>query len=224
MARREIRPLPVGRRIVAHAFGHVFPPAQLAQIVVSAEVASDTVMFHGAMLFAQREGVVLEDYGRAFPDIEVLGIDTNPTGIVDTLVYPPAEYSNPQVQRFKRLVTALRRAIETDDVHLLGAVATASARINELFLANPLFAEVSQLVRGAQGLGIAVAHSGTILSLLLDPRDPRLEWRVALLLTKLEELGVSRVLRFRTIREQPLVTGCRPWSRCGKDSWAILTR
>lgn len=190
----------------AQVVGLDLPPQTLAEVVVQAEVASDNVMFRQAVLFAQREAVVLEDYARLFPAIEVLGVDTDPRGFVDTLVYPPAEYSPQQIQRFHVLVAALRRAIRTEDVALLGTVATASAVINESFLAKPMFDELSRLIRCASGLGVAVAHSGTVVSLLLDPRDPRLESRVEFLLTKLEALGVPRVLRFRTCRAHPVLS------------------
>src|SRR6266850_5505544 len=72
----------------AMAIGCSIAPERVARLVVAAEQASDNTMFKHAVLFAQREGVVLEDYGRALPETEVLGFDMDITGYVDTLECP----------------------------------------------------------------------------------------------------------------------------------------
>src|SRR5205807_6008616 len=74
---------------VADALGRSLDDEELAQLVVRAEVASDNFMFRRAVLFAHREGVVLEDYLKRLPKFEVLGIDTAPDSHVETLSYPP---------------------------------------------------------------------------------------------------------------------------------------
>ena len=94
--------------------------------------------------------------------------------------------------------SALRRAIRTHDIQLLGRIATASACINELFLPKPLFRDLRQIAECAGALGVAVAHSGTVLSILLDPSDDLLEQKIEHLLCSLKQIGISQVLRFQT--------------------------
>jgi uncharacterized protein involved in propanediol utilization len=185
-------------KAVADALGQTLAGEEIARLVVQAETASDNTMFDHAVLFAQREGVVLEDYARPVPCMEALGIDTDENRIVDTLLYPPASYSWLEIQLFQTLVAALRRAIRTQDVHLLGRVATASAEVNQRFLRNPLIGEAQCMVRHAGALGLAVAHSGTVLSILLDPDDPQLDRQVEFLGRRLHELGAPEVFRFQT--------------------------
>src|SRR6478735_1564783 len=153
----------------ADAFGRTLSEEDLALLVVEAEVASDNFMFRRAVLFAHREGVLLEDYAKFLPKLEVLGIDTAQKSHVKTLDFPPAVYSWRQLQSFATMKSALRRAIRTHDIQLLGRIATASACINELFLPKPLFRDLRQIAERAGALGVAVAHSGTVLSILLDP-------------------------------------------------------
>jgi uncharacterized protein involved in propanediol utilization len=141
--------------------------------------------------------VVLEDYFRPLPELEVLGIDTDSGAIVETLSFPPAEYTWSDLESFRTVLAALRRAVRFGDIELLARVATASAVINQRYLCKPLFDEVKTLVRYAGALGVGVAHSGTVLSILLDPGDPRLEHKVDFLRTGLGELGTGNVLRFR---------------------------
>jgi uncharacterized protein involved in propanediol utilization len=182
----------------ADAVGHRLREEELGKLVVTAEVASDNFMFHNAVLFAHREGIVLEDYARRLPKIQVLGFDTAIDNYVNTLEHPPAEYSWRQRQSFHALIGAARRAIRTNDIELLGRVATASACINQEFLPKPMFHDIQQIVRHAGALGMAVAHSGTVLSILLDPDDPFLDVKVDELRNNLGTLGVSAVLLFHT--------------------------
>jgi len=183
---------------VADSLGRNFADHEIATLVVTAETASDNIMFRRAVLFAQREGIVLEDYRRPFPDMEVLGIDVDPAGFVDTLVYPPAQYDWSHLQTFHTLIGALRRAMRTSDIHLLGCVATASSALNDQFLPKPLFAEIRGLASHTGVLGISAAHSGTVLSLLLDPRHPALERSVDAIRKELDSWGIGDIMRFRT--------------------------
>ena len=183
---------------VADAVSAHLPEEQLARLIVEAEVDSGNFMFHRAVLFAHREGVVLEDYAKQLPKLEVLGIDTAPDGHVKPLEYPPVEYSWRQLQSFCTLTGALRRAVSRQDIRLLGRVATASANINQEFLPKPMFMEIRQIAEGAEALGVAAAHSGTLLSVLLDPADELLEWKVDRVRAGLYALGISQLLRFQT--------------------------
>lgn len=182
----------------ADAVGCRLSEEEIARLVVEAETASDNFMFSRAVLFAHREGIILEDYGLPLPALEVLGIDTAPEDHVKTLEFPPAIYSWRQHRSFVTLKTALRNAIVKSDVQLLGRVATASARINQLFLPKPMFSEVCRLTKKVGALGIAVAHSGTVLSVLFDPADAALESKICQMCDYLDKLGVSKVIRFQT--------------------------
>jgi uncharacterized protein involved in propanediol utilization len=182
----------------ADALARYLTEEEIAMLVVRAELASDNFMFSRAVLFAHREGVVLEDYASTIPALEVLGIDADLGGLVDTLEFPPAVYTWRQIQQFRTLTGALRRAIRSKDLGLLGRVATASAVINQEFLPKPMFKEIGRLAERAGALGIAVAHSGTVMGVLMDPADPEIPRRIEFLQVGLQELGVTRILRFQT--------------------------
>lgn len=183
---------------VGDAANRALAESDIARIVVNAELASDNFMFDRAVLFAHREGVVIEDYFKAFPQFEVLGVDTASDDYVHTLDYPPATYSWRQRQTFHTLTSALRRGILTNDLQLLGRVATASASINQTFLPKPRFEEIRDIADNSCALGVAVAHSGTVMSILLDPDDPELEFKVDWIRICLNEIGLSDTLRFQT--------------------------
>jgi len=183
---------------VAAALGRSLTPEQVAETVVRAEIASGNVMFSRPVLFANREGIVLEDYIRCLPPMTVLGFDTEIDRLVETLSFPPAAYSFWEIENFKVLTAALRRAIKEQDTYLLGRVATASAAINQRFLPKPLFSDLCKIVDEARALGVAVAHSGTVAGVLLDSRDAKLEAKIDLLKARLGSLGIETVMEFST--------------------------
>jgi uncharacterized protein involved in propanediol utilization len=102
------------------------------------------------------------------------------------------------VYQFGLLSGALREALRCSDAGLLGYVATTSSTINEQFLPKLMFREILALSNHADALGVAAAHSGTLLSILFDARDPQLEKRIELMRTQLLQIGITDVLRFQT--------------------------
>jgi uncharacterized protein involved in propanediol utilization len=124
------------------------------------------------VLFAHRDGMVLETLGHRLPPLLVVGCDTQPGVRVDTLGLPPADYDDREVATFGVLRSALRRAVAAGDAALLGKVATASARINQRFLPKPGLADLLELGRRHGGCGIQVAHSGTVAGLVFDASRP----------------------------------------------------
>ena len=187
-------------RAVADAFRDRVTPKDIAHLAVRAETASDSLMFDERMvLFAQREGVIIEDFNGLLPEIEVLGFNTDPSGNgVNTLDFIPVRYSWWEIEAFRPLIGRLRRAVETQDPYCIGEVATASAKINQKHLPKPRYDEVLLIKDRVGALGLQVAHSGTVVGLLFDPLDSRKDCQIRQAQTLLESLGFDQCWRFRT--------------------------
>jgi uncharacterized protein involved in propanediol utilization len=167
-------------------------PEDVARLAVLAECAADSIMIvNRVVLFAHREGVVLETLGYRLPPMIVVGCDTRPGTVVDTLGFTPAEYDDRELGAFSVLRGALRRAIATEDVALLGRVATASARINQRFLPSPQLEPLLELCLRNDGAGVQVAHSGTVAGLIFDVRRPGVEVAVRRCVAGIAELGLT---------------------------------
>jgi uncharacterized protein involved in propanediol utilization len=188
---------------VADALGVRIPKSIIANLAVKAEIASDSLMYgERAVLFAHREGVVIEDFGGSLPPLEVVGFNTDPTGGgVDTTSFIPASYSWWEIEAFRPLIGLMRQAISNQDPELVGRIASASARINQRHLPKPHFYRLEKLTEEVGGLGIQVAHSGTVVGLLFDPRDADLQSRIETARVLLAEIGINSVWRFRTSNE-----------------------
>jgi uncharacterized protein involved in propanediol utilization len=160
-------------RAVADYHGVALSREEVGRLAVLAECASDSIMIDDrVVLFAHREGVVLETFGHRLPPLVVVGCDADPGARVDTLRFRPAEYDDDEIAAFRVLRAGLRRAVATDDPALLGRVATASARINQRFLPKPALPALLELCHRLGGCGVQVAHSGTVAGVIFDARRP----------------------------------------------------
>jgi len=164
-------------RAVLDASGKCLTAAEIARLAVAVEVAADPLMFTETLLFAQREGDVIERFSSAGKKVAVLGIAL-PVDTVDTIAFPMARYDGHELRQFEELRSTLRQAVGTGDVAGLGHVATQSARINQRFLPVPGFDALLTMVSGAGADGIQVAHSGNVGAFLFDPDDPNLADRL----------------------------------------------
>ena len=179
-------------RAVADYHGVVLSREDVGRLAVLAEVASDSIMIDDrVVLFAHRDGKVLETLGHRLPPIVVVGCDTEPGAAVDTLGMQQAEYNDADIGAFQVMRAAMRRAIRTDDVGLLGRVATASARINQRFLPKPPLEPLLELCLRLGGCGIQVAHSGTVAGLIFDARLAGTEAGVQRCTSGIDELGLT---------------------------------
>lgn len=146
--------------------------SSIMQVAVNAETACDSTLFsQQAVLFAHRQGIVIESFNNSLPPIDYVSVDATPDRTVDTLAFEPAQYSSAEIETFRPLRGLLRRAISTSDLGLLGRVSTASARINERFLRKPRLHDIHSIGVRCGAVGIQVAHSGTVVGLMFDPTN-----------------------------------------------------
>ena len=179
-------------RAVADYHGVTLSREEVGRLAVLAECAADSIMIDDrVVLFAHRDGVVLETLGHRLPPLLVVGCDTQPGVRVDTLALPPAEYDDGEIASFGVLRSALRRAVATGDAVLLGKVATASARVNQRFLPKPGLEDLIALGLRHGGCGIQVAHSGTVAGLIFDPARPDAVAGARRCAAELEALGLA---------------------------------
>jgi len=174
-------------------FHGVTPSAEkISKIAVRAERACDPIMIDDeAVLFAQREGVVLETFGHGLPRMIVVGCNADPgIACIDTLALTPAMYTGADVEHFSFLRAELRVAVVNGDVARLGMVATGSALISQRFLPKPALEFLLDVCRSCGGCGVQVAHSGTVAGVIFDSRDHRVTTSVEHCIRRIEKAGL----------------------------------
>jgi uncharacterized protein involved in propanediol utilization len=185
-------------RAVADAFSAGLAATTVARIAVAAETASDSLMFEdSSILFAQRDGEVIEDFGERIPRLSVIGFFSRPDGgVIDTLALGCTPYSPYEIGTFCELRSKLREAIATHDAALLGEVATASAEINQRYLPVLRLAHIRAIARAAGSVGLQVSHSGNIAGLLFDASDDDVAQRISYSQKLLVRIGFSEQWQF----------------------------
>ncbi|MFD4372205.1 GHMP kinase [Streptomyces sp. NPDC058486] len=206
-------------RAVADAYGIRLDAGTTARLAVRAERASDPLMLDARpVLFAQREGRVLEVLGPALPPLLVVGCLLGGGAPVDTLALPaPAATPTPaELRAYARLRDRLRRALAEGDTALLGRVATASARRAQRVLRQPEFDALVALARRTGAVGVQIAHSGCVAGVLHDPTVPGAEARADATRRALDAHRITYTRTFTVGGANSLPT---PPSRESADSW-----
>lgn len=183
---------------VADAFSVKLPDTVAARLAVQAETASDSLMFgESSVLFAHRDGELIEDFKDYLPRVWVAGFFARPKHVeIDTLALTPTCYSRRDIEIFRDLRSDLREAILKNDTELLGRVATASAEINQKYLPIPQLAQIKAIGKAAGSVGVQVSHSGNIAGLLFDASDQDVAQRIECSQTMLGEVGFNEQWQF----------------------------
>ena len=154
------------------ALGRELTPEQTACLAVQVE-PTDGVMFPGIALFDHREGSVMERLG-APPPLEIVALDFG--GEVDTLEFNRVDRRSlweSVAGETSEALELVRRGITQGDPALVGRGATISALAGQRVLPKNELSKVIELAEASGAAGVNVAHSGTIIGILLDARQKR---------------------------------------------------
>lgn len=210
-----------GLRAVAAAWHRAISPETIARIAIAIE-PSDGSMFPGSVAFAHREGLLLEHLG-PLPSFDALVLCTG--GTVDTLEFDDVRqhfrYTQADIDKLVTAWNMVRRANQTRDATLLARACTISAQINERFLPKPFFKEISAFVACNGADGIMVAHSGTSLALIFDPRSPGFLQRMGEAEKTVSSLAIPT--RFRISNHTILQKAALNQRFCGPDNRASIS-
>lgn len=159
-------------RAVCDCCGLVLDEKEVSAIAVRAETASDPLAFDTTpVLFAQRDAHVLQRWEQPLPPLWLVGciLDVEP---IDTVSMGPTRYSTSERTEFDRLRGLLDRAVRRRDPKALGRIATRSALINQRHLPKPHLGRVLDICGRTGGVGVQIAHSGNVCSIMYDATDP----------------------------------------------------
>ena len=175
-------PLPVGKGMgsssadiaaavgaVGIAAGVTLAPETIARIALSVE-PTDGVMIPGVALLDHRRGRIVESLGEA-PPLEVIVIDRG--GQVDTLEFNRMDRTGRWREVEDSTEAALelvREGVRRGDAELVGRGATISARAGHPTGAGPWVERALACALEIGAVGVNVAHSGTVVGILLDAR------------------------------------------------------
>jgi L-threonine kinase len=153
---------------VAWAAGVRLSVWNIAGIALSIE-PTDAIMFPGIALFDHVEGKVARVLGEA-PDMEAVVVDLG--GTVDTVSFNAnLELDNMNRLKEHKIAQALEKiekGLARGDIGLIGEAAAESAFANQHILHKPELDRLFHVCRELGGVGVNVAHSGTVIGLLFE--------------------------------------------------------
>ncbi|MER8684887.1 MULTISPECIES: hypothetical protein [unclassified Mesorhizobium] len=128
---------------------------------------SDGVMYPGVVAYQQRSCRLLSFLGQ-MPPLAVVGIDEG--GTVETVDYDQrrGEISANQRAEYHELLDRARTAIPQGDTATIGKIATASALLHQERAPKQRLNSMLKASEATDALGVIVAHSGTMIGILLD--------------------------------------------------------
>ncbi|MER7761430.1 kinase [Streptomyces sp. NPDC097619] len=164
-------------RAVGDALGTVLPADRTEDFLRAVE-PSDGVMHDGVVAF-HHKAVRLRHRLGDLPPLAVLAHDLG--GQVDTLAHHRTARPVPAADRaeYARLLDRLTGAVARGDLPAVGAVATRSAELHTARRPRPGLDLLRRLGHEVDGYGLVLAHSGTVLGILLDADDPELDTKTA---------------------------------------------
>ncbi|BCH04390.1 hypothetical protein MesoLj131b_63890 [Mesorhizobium sp. 131-2-5] len=128
---------------------------------------SDGVMYPGIVAYQHRSCRLISFLGQ-MPPLAVVGIDEG--GIVETVAYDQrrGEISARQKAQYQELLEQARIAIPQGDIASIGKIATASALLHQERVPKEHLNSMLKVSEEVGALGVIVAHSGTVIGILLD--------------------------------------------------------
>jgi|SRR6185295_11694128 len=164
-------------RAAAAAWNRTVTPEAVSRIAAAME-PTDGSMYPGSVAYAHREGRLLEILG-PLPRFRALVAVCGDR--VDTVAFDARrahfQYSADAERKLRTAWRMVREAIRCADIGLMAEAGTISAEVNEVLLPKPMFNEIRQNVQPLGAEGLLVAHSGSLVGLILDPDKPDYEQR-----------------------------------------------
>jgi L-threonine kinase len=176
-------------RAIADAYG-LEPSPEVVQDLLREIEPSDGVMYDSVVAFHHREVRLRAQLGSA-PRMTVVGLDEG--GTVDTVRFNrlPKAYTADDAYEYQELLDRTARAIAAGDPEPLGEVATRSAVLNQRIRPKKLLETATTVCRDAGALGVAAAHSGTKLGVLIAAADPDHDRKLARVVEEFRALGLD---------------------------------
>ncbi|ESX09180.1 hypothetical protein X766_33735 [Mesorhizobium sp. LSJC255A00] len=157
-------------RSIACSFNRRIRTSLIEKLMAEIE-PSDGVMYPGVVAYQQRTCGLLSFLGQ-MPPLAIVGIDEG--GTFETVDYDRrrGEISASHRAEYHQLLDRARRAIPQGDTATIGRIATASALLHQERVPKEHLNSMLKASEATDALGVIVAHSGTMIGILLDRMAP----------------------------------------------------
>ncbi len=151
---------------VSELFASPVSAKEITDVALSIE-PTDGTFFDGIVAFDHLAGRMFEKVGDALP-LEIIVLE--PPEFLDTVAFNKKKRAAADAEELltKEAFEMAVQGIRTKDLHLVGKAATLSSILNQRLLAKPVLNNVIDVCKRKGGLGVNVAHSGTVMGILAE--------------------------------------------------------
>lgn len=149
---------------LAYYLGFSLTDMELAKMLVQIE-PTDSIIFPEITLFDQNQGQIYQKIG-TYPEMGVLALGLEST--VDTIEFKKKRLWVPDVSQAYQMVGS---GLQRNDLSLMGLGAMLSAVNWQEILPKPRLNEIMDIALVFGCYGIQIAHSGTIVGIMYNPRQ-----------------------------------------------------
>ncbi len=141
--------------------------------LISAIEPSDGVMYSGIVAFDYKKLNLIEKIGN-LPEIVIIAVDEDKNKKISTLEYNSIKriYTSSHKKKYQKLLSQMIVAIQNQNLHEIGKLSTQSALMNQPHNPKNFLQELIDISNKIKGLGVTIAHSGTLTGIILDPTAP----------------------------------------------------
>lgn len=157
-------------RAIAHACGISCTETFITEILLHVDRSTDAVHIPGITMCDHLKGDILESFGPP-PPLGFVIVDTG--GEVDTELFDRNKaraIAKQNSGNLERALSLVRRGFMRQSSTDIALGATISARVNQEVLPKPLLEDLIEGTKAFGGLGVACAHTGTVLGVMFNPR------------------------------------------------------
>lgn len=154
--------------------GIALAPEEVGRFLLSIE-PTDGVIFPGIVLYDHYRGKHLSRLGDP-PPLEIVAVDFG--GEVDTVAYNQRDLkkvSRGQTGNVLRAFHLIREGIRESSIFKIGEGATISALAHQNILRKPYLEKILKITTDLGGVGVNVAHSGSVIGMLFRPGSINLD-------------------------------------------------
>lgn len=190
-------------RALESAMGLVIPTELILFLLRTIE-PSDGVMYPEFVTFFHRKVELGRQLG--FPSrLQVVAIDEG--GQIDTIEYNQRNhpFTDAECAEYAELLHTIETAIRSNDLALLGRVATSSAILNQKRNPKRHLDQMLEISQETQALGVVVTHSGPCIGLLF-PHEPAWQAQIEHATTLLANL-TDQVFMVESLAAAPTTNG-----------------
>ncbi|MHB1348108.1 MAG: GHMP family kinase ATP-binding protein [Candidatus Humimicrobiaceae bacterium] len=146
-----------------------YPDEKLISEIALKIEPSDGIMFKDICLFDHKKGGLIEKMG-SIPDNKLLVID--PGGTIDTISFNNKDLTELQKKNepdLQKSLEKMREGFLKKDLGIIGSAAQESSILNQNILYKKHLSQVIDISFKFKASGVCVAHSGTVMGIILPP-------------------------------------------------------